>query len=152
MYNQIISLFASFKVWLLQLIGLFIIWFEPARELAIMLVVFVLVDAVLDIWVAVDKQEKMNFKAFLTKKIKDITLFLIYILVIHYFQTSYLKEDLTIFKLMVGIPLVALFSGIVENIEHLTGIKVATQTKEVLTNVFGKLSQKIIDKKDDINQ
>jgi len=143
MLQQITSLFTTLKLWFLQIVGIFLIWFEPARELAIMLVVFVIIDAILDVWVCIDKKEKINFKAFLIKQIKDVTLFLIYILVIHYFQTSYLKEDLAIFKLMVGIPLVALFSGIVENIEHLTGIKVATQAKEIVSNVFGTLKSKI---------
>ncbi|RYY00393.1 hypothetical protein EON78_01295, partial [bacterium] len=76
----------SLKSWLLKIVALFMVWFEPAKELSIMLVVFVLIDAALDVWVKLDKKIKIVWKAFLIKQMRDITLFLIYILVIHYFQ------------------------------------------------------------------
>lgn len=144
LFNALFSL----KSWFLKVVALFMVWFEPAKELAVMLIVFVLVDAVLDVWVKIDKKVKIVWKAFLIKQIRDITLFLLYILVIHYFQVSYLKEEMMVFKLLVGIPLVALLTGIVTNIEALTGIKVATQIKEVLDNILGALKSKAIKKED----
>jgi hypothetical protein len=144
LFNALFSL----KSWLLKVLALFMVWFEPAKELALMLVVFVLIDAVLDVWVKIDKKIKIVWKAFLIKQIRDITLFLLYILVIHYFQVSYLKEEMMVFKLLVGIPLVALLSGIVTNIETLTGITVATQVKELLTSIIAGLKNKAIKKED----
>jgi len=142
MLEHLSDFFFSAKLWFLKLIGLFLVWFEPARELSLMLIIFVVIDGLLDVWVAIDSKQKLNFKEFLIKKIKDVTLFLVYILVIHYFQVSYLKEELAVFKVMVGIPLIALLSGIVENIESLTGIKVATEVKELLSSIFSKLKDK----------
>ena len=138
----------SLKSWFLKIVALFMVWFEPAKELSIMLIVFVLIDAALDVWVKLDKRVKIIWKAFLIKQMRDITLFLIYILVIHYFQVSYLKEEMMVFKLLVGIPLVALLSGIVTNIEALTGIQVATQVKEVLVSIFSALKNKAIKKEE----
>ena len=147
--NYLIEFFFSAKFWFLKLLGVFLIWVEPAKELSIMLIVFVIIDAITDLWVAIDRKEKIFIKEFLIKRIKDITLFLLYILTIHYFQISYLKEEFAIFKVMAGIPLIALLSGIVENIESLTGIKVATQVKELLGSIFNNLKDKAIGKKED---
>lgn len=146
MYHQLIDLFTTFKLWVLKILALFWIWFEPAKEMSTLLIVLILVDAVTDVWVKIEAKEKVNIKEFLKKQIKDITLFLLYILVIHYFQSAYLKEDLAIFKVMVGIPLIAVLSGVIENIEKLTGISVATKAKELLASVFGKLSDKVTKK------
>lgn len=139
----------SLKYWFIKIVTFFVIWFEPAKELSILLIVLIIIDAVTDVWVAIEAKQKINIKTTLKKVIKDVTLFLLYILVIHYFQTSYLKEDLPIFKVMVGIPLLAVLSGIIENIEKLTGISVATKAKELLTSIFGKLSDKVTEKKED---
>jgi len=73
---------------------------------------------------------------------QDITLFFLYILTIHYFQVSYLKETFTAFKLLAGIPIIALLSQTIVNIESLTGIAIATKAKEVLNQIFNALTNK----------
>jgi len=62
---------------------------------------------------------------------------------IHYFQISYLKTtELTVFKLLSGIPIIALLSQIIVNIESLTGIQIATRAKEVLNGIFNAITKK----------
>jgi hypothetical protein len=149
MLQNIIELFTTAKFWFIKLLGLFLVWFEPARELSTMLIVLIVIDAITDLWVKIDAKEKINIKEFLLKQIKDITLMLIYILVIHYFQQGYLKETIAVFKLMVGIPLLAVIFGIIDNIEKLSGIPIGAKAKELLSSIFGKLTDKVTEKKDD---
>jgi len=145
MYDQLIS----FKFWVLKLITLFVLWFEPARDSALLLIFLIIVDAVTDVWVKLEANEKINIKDYLIKLIKDLTAFLIYILSIHYFQVSYLKETFAIFNVMAGIPIIACLVGIIENVEKLTGISVATKAKAILTQLFDLISTKAMPKNDD---
>ena len=145
MYDQLIS----FKFWVLKLITLFVLWFEPARDSALLLIFLIIVDAVTDVWVKIEAREKINIKDYLIKLIKDLTAFLIYILSIHYFQVSYLKETFAIFNVMAGIPIIACLVGIIENVEKLTGISVATKAKAILTQLFDLISTKAMPKNDD---
>lgn len=132
----------SLKMWFLKLIGLFLIWFEPAKDSALLLVFLIIVDGITDVWVKVEAKEKINIKSFLMKQIKDLTAFMIYILSIHYFQVSYLKETFIIFNVLAGIPIIACLVGIIENVEKLTGISVATKAKKVLNSLFEAISKK----------
>lgn len=74
---------------------------------------------------------------------------MIYILSIHYFQVSYLKETFAIFNVLAGIPIIACLVGIIENVEKLTGISVATEAKSILTQLFEMIRAKTLPKKDD---
>ena len=139
----------SFKFWVLKLIALFFLWFEPAKSSALLLIFLIIVDAITDVWVKVEAKEKINLKAYLIKLVKDLTAFLIYILSIHYFQVSYLKETFAIFNVMAGIPIIACLVGIIENVEKLTGISVATKAKAILTQLFDLISTKAMPKNDD---
>jgi len=139
----------SFKLWLIKLIGLFVLWFEPARDSALLLIFLIIVDAVTDVWVKLEAKEQINIKDYLIKLIKDLTAFLIYILSIHYFQVSYLKETFAIFNVLAGIPIIACLVGIIENVEKITGISVATKAKNILTQLFDLISTKALPKKDE---
>lgn len=145
MWEQVISL----KYWFLKLVGLFVLWFEPAKDSALLLIFLIIVDGVTSIWVKLEAKEKINFKQFLIRQIKDLTAFMIYILSIHYFQVSYLKETFTIFNVLAGIPIIACLVGIIENVEKITHISVATKAKALLTSLFDSISSKAITKKDD---
>jgi len=133
----------TLKLWFLKIVGLLLIWLEPARQVTGLLIFLVVVDAITTYWVKMSRNERVNLKEFLIKEIKDLTLFLLYILTIHYFQVAYLGETMAVFKLLAGIPIIALLSGVVENIESLTGISVATKFKEIITGIFGKLNDKV---------
>lgn len=132
----------SLKMWFLKLVGLFLIWFEPAKDSALLLVFLIIVDGITDVWVKLEAKEKFNFKAYLIKQIKDLTAFMIYILSIHYFQVSYLKETFVIFNILAGIPIIAVLVGVIENVEKLTGISVATKAKKILNSLFDAISKK----------
>ncbi|WP_432714796.1 hypothetical protein [Pedobacter sp.] len=140
---EYLSNLLSLKLWFLKIIGLFLIWVEPARQITGLLIFLIVVDAITTIWLKIDRNERINLKEFLIKQIKDVTLFLLYILTIHYFQVAYLGETMGVFKILAGIPIIALLSGIVENIESLTGLSVATKFKEIVTGIFGKLNDKV---------
>lgn len=149
MINQLFNL----KLWVLKLIAIFIIFFEPAKESALLLLFLIVVDAITTVWIKIRNAEKINVKSFLKKCMQDITLFFLYILTIHYFQIAYLKETFTAFKLLAGIPIIALLSQIIVNIESLTGIKIATKAKEILNNIFNGLTKKsIMEESDDDNK
>lgn len=134
--------FFSFKSWFLKLMGLFLIWFEPAKDSALLLIFLIIVDGITDIWVKIEAKEKINVKNYLIKQIKDLTAFMIYILSIHYFQVSYLKETFVIFNILAGIPIIAVLVGVIENVEKLTGISVATKAKALLNSLFESISKK----------
>lgn len=134
--------FFSLKMWFLKLMGLFLVWFEPAKDSALLLIFLIIVDGITDIWVKLEAKEKINVKAYLIKQIKDLTAFMIYILSIHYFQVSYLKETFVIFNILAGIPIIAVLVGVIENVEKLTGISVATKAKALLNSLFEALSKK----------
>lgn len=134
--------FFSLKMWFLKLMGLFLVWFEPAKDSALLLIFLIIVDGITDIWVKLEAKEKINVKAYLIKQIKDLTAFMIYILSIHYFQVSYLKETFIIFNILAGIPIIAVLVGVIENVEKLTGISVATKAKALLNSLFEAISKK----------
>lgn len=116
--------------------------YPPAKESAFLLLFLIICDACTTLWVKLKLKERINVKTFLMKVMQDITLFFIYILTIHYFQIAYLKETFTAFKLLAGIPIVALLSQIIVNIEALTGIQIATKAKDMLNNIFNSLVKK----------
>lgn len=134
--------FFSFKSWFLKLIGLFFVWFEPAKDSALLLIFLIIVDGITDIWAKIEAKQKINFKDYLIKQIKDLTAFMIYILSIHYFQVSYLKETFVIFNVLAGIPIIACLVGIIENVENITGISVATKAKKILNSLLESISKK----------
>ncbi len=140
--SKLIENFFTLKLWFLKLVMLFVVWFEPAKESAFLLLFLILTDGITSIWVRIKNKEKINVKSFLKKNMQDITLFFLYILTIHYFQVSYLKETFTAFKLLAGIPIIALLSQTIVNIESLTGIAIATKAKEVLNQIFNALTNK----------
>lgn len=140
--SKLIENFFTLKLWFLKLVMLFVVWFEPAKESAFLLLFLILTDGITSIWVKIKNKEKINVKSFLKKNMQDITLFFLYILTIHYFQVSYLKETFTAFKLLAGIPIIALLSQIIVNIESLTGIQIATKAKDILNQVFNSLIKK----------
>lgn len=136
----------SFKLWFLKLLTLFFIFFEPAKESALLLLFLIVVDALTHIWIQINSKQKINVKRFCIKLMQDITLFFIYILTIHYFQVSYLKETFTVFRLLAGIPIIALLSQIIVNIETLTGIKIASKAKNILNDLFSSMTKKSLPK------
>lgn len=140
--------FFSLKLWFLKLLTLFLVFFEPAKESALLLLFLIVVDAITSIWIKLKVNEKINVKGFCIKLMQDITLFFIYILTIHYFQVSYLKETFTAFKLLAGIPIIALLSQIIVNVEVLTGIQIATKAKSMLNDMFNSMTKKGIPKSD----
>ncbi|SDJ96538.1 hypothetical protein SAMN04487898_105169 [Pedobacter sp. ok626] len=143
--------FFSLKLWFFKLLTLFLVFFEPAKESALLLLFLIVVDAATGIWIKIKSSEKINVKSFLMKVMQDVTLFFIYILTIHYFQVSYLKETFTAFKLLAGIPIIALLSQIIVNVESLTGVQIATKAKNMLNDIFNALTKKAIPKSDDSN-
>lgn len=145
MWSELINL----KYWFLKLLGLFLIWFEPAKEGALILIFLIVVDAILDVWVKIESKQKISLKAILMKEIKDITVMLMYVLVIHYFQVAFLKETFAVFKLMLAIPVFALVSGIATSAEKLTGIPIMAKVNELLSSIFNAMSSKITVKKDE---
>ncbi|RZJ81199.1 MAG: hypothetical protein EOO47_05100 [Flavobacterium sp.] len=50
---------------------------------------------------------------------------------------------------MVGITSIAVLSGVIKNIEKLTCISIVNKTKELLTSIFGKLSDIATEKIED---
>jgi|GEM_PF-1141977 hypothetical protein len=134
--------FFSLKLWFLKLLTLFFVFFEPATESAFLLLFLIIVDAITSIWIKIKGSEKINVKTFLIKLMQDITLFFLYILTIHYFQVSFLKQTFFAFQLLASIPIIALLSQIIVNIESLTGIAIATKAKEVLNSVFNAITKK----------
>ncbi|WP_449435038.1 hypothetical protein [Pedobacter steynii] len=151
MLVRLIENFFTLKLWVFKVIMLFVVWFEPAKESAFLLLFLLVTDAITTLWVKLKAKEKINVKSFLKKNMQDITLFFLYILTIHYFQVSYLKETFTAFKLLAGIPIIALLSQIIVNIESLTGIQIATKAKDVLNQVFNSLTKKSVGK-DEVNE
>ena len=146
-YKMLEQLF-SFKLWFLKLLGLFILWFEPAKDSALLLIFLIIVDGITTLWVKIEGGEKVRLKEFLIKQVKDLTAFMIYILSIHYFQVSYLKETFVVFNLLAGIPIIACLIQIVENVEKLTGISVATKAKSVLLQLLDAIGAKALPKKE----
>lgn len=142
--SKLIENFFTLKLWFLKLVMLFVVWFEPAKESAFLLLFLIVTDGITSIWLKIKNKEKINVKTFLKKNMQDITLFFLYILTIHYFQVSYLKETFTAFKLLAGIPIIALLSQIIVNIESLTGIQIATKAKDILNQVFNSLTKRTI--------
>jgi phage-related holin len=141
------SLF-NLKMWFLKLVTMFFIWFQPAKESALLLIFLIIVDGLTDIWVKLEAKEKFSLKALLVKQIKDLSAFLIYILSIYYFQVAYLKQTFMIFNILAGIPIIACLVGIIENVEKITGISVASKAKAVIMNVFDALTLKATGKKE----
>jgi hypothetical protein len=148
LYNMLEHFF-NLKLWFIKLLMVFIIWFEPAKESAFLLLFLIICDGFTTLWVKLKLKERFNLKSFLTKIMQDVTLFFLYILTIHYFQVSYLKETFTAFKLLAGIPIVALLSQIIVNIESLTGIQIATKAKNILNDIFTSLTKKAIPKENE---
>lgn len=128
---------------------LFIVFFEPASGVVFLLLFLIVVDAITTLWIKIRNKEKINVKSFLMKLMQDITLFFIYILTIHYFQLAYLQETFTAFRLLAGIPIIALLSQIIVNIEGLTGIAIATKAKEQLNSMFSSMFRKVVLDKDE---
>lgn len=138
-----LSNLTTLKLWFVKIVGLLIIWFEPARDVTGLLLFLIAVDAITSFWLKKDRGERIISKEFLMKLTKEVMLFLLYILTIHYFQVAYLGETMGVFKLLAGIPIIALLSGIVENIEALTGLSIATQFKSIVTGLFQRLNSKV---------
>ncbi|MBE9598734.1 hypothetical protein [Pedobacter sp. MC2016-24] len=143
---NIIEHLFSLKLWVIKIVMLFIVFFEPASGVAFLLLFLIVVDAITTLWIKIRNKEKINVKSFLMKLMQDITLFFIYILTIHYFQVAYLQETFTAFRLLAGIPIIALVSGIIINIEALTGVQIATKAKEILNSIFSSLAKKAVSK------
>lgn len=144
-----LSNLTTLKLWFIKIVGLLIIWFEPARDVTGLLLFLIAMDAVTSFWLKKDRGERIVIKEFLMKLIKEVTLFLLYILTIHYFQVAYLGETMGVFKLLAGIPIIALLCGIVENIEALTGLSIATQFKFIVTGIFDKMKNKVTARDDE---
>ncbi|WP_316841360.1 hypothetical protein [Pedobacter gandavensis] len=139
----------TLKAWFIKILALFLVFFEPAQQTAYLLLFLIFMDATTSLWLKIRGKENINVKSFLSKVMQDVTLFFIFLLSIHYFQVAFLQETFTAFKLLASIPIFALLSQIIVNIEKLTGLAIATKTTEILNSMFQSLSAKIITKKDD---
>jgi len=128
--------------WFIKLIIFLFSWFMPSLEASLLLLGLVAIDFGTGVWASVNAGNRFSSKA-MQGTITKVGAYMIFIISIHSFQIHFVKtEDIDVFRLLIALPIIRELTSIIENVEKLTGVNMATQAKEILLGFFTKLKKK----------
>lgn len=146
MITTIITNFLAFinsSSWVTKTIMALLIWFTPAVELFLLLIVIMTVDYILDI---VNLYRKSKPEECIKKELWNETklwmtkvfYYSLLVILMNGLQLHLIKDSFDLFRWIVAIPIISESLGIMNTIEKYTGIKVIASFKKFFKGLLSK--------------
>lgn len=149
--TNVVAFFTN-SSWLTKSLMALLLWFTPALELFILLIVIMTVDYILDI-VNIYRKSKPDecikkelwneTKLWMTK----IFYYSLLVILMNGLQLHLIKDSFDLFRWIVAIPIISESLGIMNTIEKYTGIKVIASFKKFFKGILSKegIDESIVD-------
>lgn len=125
--------------WLVKLLMMLTVWFAPAIELLLLLLFLVLVDCFLDIYACLKDGKNKDGKSWyeiILPTIQKAIMYGVLAIVINAVQIHLLGTLVSIYPIIMSVPILAEVLSISSTIEKYTGISVQEKIKELFNGVF----------------